>query len=83
MPYNFAGYIPVQLEHSNHHLYICGKKSPLLKLFRVYHIAREVNEMAEKEIAKCLDVTASLVLASIQSGKFEAKDGQLVANFFG
>ncbi len=39
--------------------------------------------MAEKEIAKCLDVTASLVLASIQNGKFEAKDGQSVANFFG
>ena len=35
------------------------------------------------EVTKCLDVTASLVLASIQNGKFEAKDGQSVANFFG
>ena len=39
--------------------------------------------MAEKdEVMKCLDVTTSLVLASIQSGKFDAKDGQSVADFF-
>ena len=40
--------------------------------------------MAEKdEVMKCLDVTTSLVLTSIQSGKFDAKDGQSVADFFG
>ena len=39
--------------------------------------------MTEKdEVIKCLDVTASLVLASIESGKFEAKDGCAVAEFF-
>lgn len=36
----------------------------------------------EAEVMKCLDVTTSLVLASIQSGKFEAKDGHSVAEFF-
>ena len=34
------------------------------------------------EVMKCLDLTTSLVLASIQSGKFEAKDGKSVAEFF-
>ena len=37
----------------------------------------------ENEVTKCLDVTASLVVAAIESGKFDAKDGQSVADFFG
>ncbi len=36
----------------------------------------------DAEVFKCLDLTSSLVLASIQSGKFEAKDGKSVATFF-
>ncbi len=34
------------------------------------------------KIEKCIDVTASLVLAAISSGKFEAKDGEAVAEYF-
>ena len=37
---------------------------------------------AENEVVKCLDLTTSLVIASIQNGKFDAKDGQSVAEFF-
>ena len=33
-------------------------------------------------VEKCLEITTSIVLASIQSGKFDAKDGQSVARFF-
>ena len=37
---------------------------------------------SEDKVMKCLDLTASLVVASIQSGKFDAKDGQSVTEFF-
>lgn len=36
----------------------------------------------DTSIEKALEITTSLVLTSIQSGKFEAKDGQAVAKFF-
>ena len=34
------------------------------------------------KIEKSLEIATSIVLASIQSGKFDAKDGQVVAKFF-
>ena len=37
--------------------------------------------LTSSEVEKSLDVTTSLILASIQSGKFEAKDGEAVAEF--
>ncbi|GEM_PF-4617563 len=34
------------------------------------------------KIEKCIDVTASLVHCAIESGKFDAKDGGAVAEYF-
>lgn len=38
--------------------------------------------MHEVSVEKCLNLTAELVLAAINSGKFEAEDGQATAEYF-
>ena len=36
----------------------------------------------EEKIVKCIDVTANLIHVAIESGKFDAKDGEAVAEYF-
>ena len=38
--------------------------------------------MDNAEVLKYLDLTTNIVIACIQSGKFEAKDGEAAAAFF-
>ena len=41
-----------------------------------------VYRLDDEKIVKCIEVTASLVHAAIESGKFEAKDGETVSEYF-